>query len=109
MSTFAKTCGTSATKVVLAEAISGRSRASARKRSVFSARNSTLPPERSSSMKVTPPDVPTPGIAGGGNAKAIASGSRESSWLRCALIAAYCSSGAVRSPHSSKVTKKKAL
>jgi hypothetical protein len=68
-----------------------------------------VPPERSSSMKVTPPAVPTPGMAGGGNAKASASGSFASSRLMCSLIAAYCSSGSVRSPHSSKVTKKKAL
>jgi uncharacterized protein (DUF608 family) len=71
--------------------------------------NSTLPPERSWSMKVTPPAVPTPGIAGGGKAKERASGSAPSSRLRCALIAAYCSSGALRSPQSSKITKKKAL
>ena len=31
-------------------------------------------PERSSSTKVTPPDVPTPGMAGGGNAKPTAPG-----------------------------------
>ncbi len=31
-------------------------------------------PARSSSMKVIPPEVPTPGMAGGGTAKAAASG-----------------------------------
>ena len=31
-------------------------------------------PLRSSRMKVTPPEVPTPGIAGGGKRKAFASG-----------------------------------
>ena len=43
-----------------------------------SARNSTSLPARSSSMKVTPPDVPTPGMAGGGKANACASGSMRS-------------------------------
>ena len=33
-------------------------------------------PARSSSMKVTPPDVPTPGMAGGGTAKAVRVGKR---------------------------------
>src|SRR5438477_5408226 len=39
----------------------------------FSARNPMSFPARSCNRKVTPPDVPTPGIAGGGNAKAIPS------------------------------------
>jgi hypothetical protein len=53
---------------------SGRLRAASRNVFVFSARKENSRPDRSSSMKVTPPAVPTPGIAGGENAKATASG-----------------------------------
>src|SRR2546430_17743639 len=54
-------------RVVKSRANSGRFRAAPRKCSAFSARNAGSLPERSSSMKVTPPDVPMPGIAGGEN------------------------------------------
>ena len=60
-------------------------------------------------MNWNPPEVPTPGIAGGGNAKAIPSVSPASCLLMFALMAAYCSSGLVRSLQGLNVTKKKAL
>ena len=66
-------------------------------------------PARSSRMNVKPPAVPTPGMAGGEKAKAMPSGSLLSSRFRWALMAAYCSSGFVRSSHGFSVTKKKAL
>ena len=68
-------------------AISGRLRAASRKVARFLARNWTSPPERSSRMKVNPPDVPTPGMAGGEKPKATAVGNLLNSWFRCALIA----------------------
>ena len=55
----------------------------------FSVRNGRSPPERSSSMKVTPPEVPTPGMAGGEKEKAMPSGTLASSgemWLRMAVV-----------------------
>ena len=58
--------------------------ASARRRgtcSVFSARNAGSLPARSSSMNVTPPDVPMPGMAGGEKAKAWASATPASRWF----------------------------
>ena len=73
-STSANICGTLGMKVVITEANSGRLRAASRNALAFLARNSTSWPERSSSMNVAPPEVPTPGIAGGGKAKACASG-----------------------------------
>ena len=54
-------------------------------------------------MKVKPPAVPTPGIAGGGKEKAIPSVNFASPWFRCCLMASYCSSGALRSAHSFRV------
>ena len=61
-------------------------------------------------MKVTPPEVPTPGMAGG--EKRERDPLRELAELlsRCALrMAAYCSSGFLRSSHGFQVTKKNAL
>ena len=60
-------------------------------------------------MKVKPPEVPMPGMEGGGNAKAVASGSFPSSAFRWARIAWNCSAGLVRSLHGLSVTKKNAL
>ncbi len=52
----------------------------------FSVRNdASCEPERSSSMKVKPPEVPTPGMDGGEKAKACASGSLASSAFSCEL------------------------
>ena len=48
-------------------------------------------------MKVTPPLVPMPGIAGGEKAKARPPGISASSAFTCFMIALYCSSGALRS------------
>ena len=73
-STWAKYCGVAAMKVVNTEANSGRLRTAARNLLVCSARNGTSAPLRSSSMKLTPPEVPTPGMAGGEKEMACASG-----------------------------------
>ena len=54
-------------------------------------------PARSSRMKVAPPEVPTPWIAGGGKAKPMAPLSPPSFFDSSALIAVYCSSGFLRS------------
>src|SRR5215469_5086484 len=62
-------------KVVLINPISGRFRAGARNAFRFLARNSTSWPERSSRAIVNPPDVATPGMAGGEKLKAMPSGS----------------------------------
>jgi hypothetical protein len=53
--------------------------------------------------------VPIPGIAGGENANARPPGILESSLFTCFMIAAYCSSGAFRCPHSFRVMKKMPL
>ena len=53
---------------------------------VFFPRNSMPLPDRSSRMNVAPPEVPTPGMAGGGNENAIPDGTLESACCRCALI-----------------------
>jgi hypothetical protein len=60
-------------------------------------------------MKVAPPEVPTPWMAGGGNAKAMAPGMVASRLVSSALIAVYCSSGCLRSAQFLSVMKKKAL
>src|SRR5213082_43501 len=52
---------------------SGRLRAASRNVFTFCARNATSFPERSSNMNWNPPEVPTPGITGGGKANAIPS------------------------------------
>jgi len=107
-STSMKTCGTDSRNVLVAEAISGRWRTASRKRVRLSPRKATSRPARSSSMKVTPPDVPMPGIAGGGKEKATPSGMAASRSLMVRLITAYCSSGAVRSSQGFSVMKKNA-
>ena len=61
-------------KVVSTLAISGRFLAASMKCCVLPARKAMSFPPRSSNIKLTPPEVPTPGIAGGGNRKAFASG-----------------------------------
>ena len=66
-------------------------------------------PDRSSRTKVAPPEVPTPGMAGGGKAKAMASVNPLSSRFRWSLMASYCSSGFFLAAHSSSVMKKKEL
>src|ERR1700732_173486 len=108
-STSAYSCGTLGRDVVLRPAISGRLRASVRKVSRFDERNLRSIPARSSKTKVNPPEVPTPGMAGGEKEKATPSGSDDSCSLMCCLIAWSCSGGEVRSSHGFNVTKKKAL
>ncbi len=58
-------------------------------------------------MNVNPPDVPTPGMAGGEKPKATASGSLLSSRLRWALMAWNCSARVFRSPQSFMLTNAK--
>src|SRR5260370_40345708 len=74
-STSTNCCGTLGRKVVLTFAISGRLRAAARNLFRLSARNWTSLPARSSRTKVNPPEVPTPGMAGGGEEEGEAFGS----------------------------------
>ena len=59
---------------MVTRASSGRFRAAAMNFWVFSARKAISLPARSSRMKVTPPAVPTPWMAGGEKAKAFALG-----------------------------------
>jgi hypothetical protein len=66
-------------------------------------------PARSCRMKVAPPEVPTPWMAGGGKAKPMAPLMPASRFVSSALIAVYCSSGFLRSDQFSSVMKKKAL
>src|SRR5271157_3829325 len=72
--------------VVMVPCSSGRLRASAIKIWVFLARKSIPEPDRSSRMKVAPPDVPTPGIAGGGKENAMPYGNCDKAFWRCALM-----------------------
>ena len=75
---------------------------------VFFEMNATGAPVRSSSMNVTPPDVPMPGMAGGGKANAAEGfASAASSLLIFFWIASTWSSGVLRFAHSSSVMKKK--
>src|ERR1700721_970981 len=90
-STFTNFCGTLGRNVVLIEPISGRLRAAARNLSKLAARNCTSFPARSSSTYVNPPEVPTPGIAGGAKLKTVPTGRLLSCWFRRALISWYCS------------------
>jgi hypothetical protein len=73
--------------VVLRPTSSGRLRAASRKRLLLAARKSAPDPERSSRRKVKPPELPTPGMAGGGKMKAIPAGSDASERCRCPLMA----------------------
>jgi hypothetical protein len=104
-STSAKYCGTLGSRVVKSGANSGRFRAAARNLSVFSARNAGSLPERSSRMKVTPPEVPMPGIAGGENAKTWASATPASFWFSCRMITSAVSPFLLRASQSSSVMK----
>ena len=109
-STLMNSWGTLGRWVVFSPASSGRFLAASMYRSRFWVRNPTsCLPERSSRMNVNPAVVPTPGIDGGENAKALACGSFASSRLMCARMAGYFSSALVRSLHGLSVTKKKAL
>ena len=85
-STSTNFCGTLGRNVVLIAPISGRLRAAARNLSRLSARNWTSRPARSSSTNVNPPEVPTPGIAGGEKLKTVPCGNLLSCWFSRALI-----------------------
>ena len=108
-STESLSWGTEGKNVVFRFCNSGRLAAAAMKICVCSAKNGTVPPERSCKTKFTPPEVPTPGMAGGEKAKAMADGSMASLPLIERSMALYCVSGEVRSPHGLRVTKKNAL
>src|ERR1700749_4577371 len=103
------TCGTPNTAVVVTLESSGRLRAAARNVSRFLAKNVVSFPDLYWRTNVSPPEVPTPRIAGGGKENAVPAEIFDSSLLRRALIALYFSSGALRSPHGLKDTKKNAL
>src|SRR6202022_4384773 len=67
-------------------------------------------PLRSWSQKEKPPALPRPGIAGGGNPKATASGTpMANAPFNFFKRPAACNSGFFRSPQSLSWTKKKAL
>src|ERR1700730_13292498 len=68
-STLMNCWGTLPRNVVLTPAISGRLRAAVRNVFKLVARNCTSLPARSSRTNVNPPEVPTPGMAGGGKTK----------------------------------------
>ena len=94
---------------MVTRAISGRFFASSMNFCVFSHRKAMSLPERSSRMKVTPPEVPMPGMAGGEKAKATPWGIRPMRRLRLAMMASYFSSGLLRSCQGFRVMKKKLL
>ena len=73
LSMSTNTCGTLARYSVPMFAISGRACAAAMKFCDCSARYAGLLPRRSCSIIVNPDPVPRPGIAGGPNAKTMAS------------------------------------
>ena len=87
--------------------ISGRLRAAAMNLFTLSDRNWTSSPDRSSRMNVNPPDVPTPGMAGGEKPKATPSGSLLNSAFRRALMAWNCSARVLRSSQSFMLMKTK--
>ena len=90
--------------------ISGRLRASVRKRWVCSARYSGEPPLRSCSSIVKPAPVPSPGMDGGPNATTPASGIvSANARFRAATTPFECVSSVVRSSHGLSWTKKKPM
>ncbi len=74
-------------------AISGRLPAAAMNLFTLAVRKEGSAPERSSRTKVTPPDVPTPGMDGGEKEKAMPSGMLLRAPATCRWMAAYCTSG----------------
>ena len=94
---------------MLTEASSGRAWAAWMNLRTFPARKARSRPARSSSTMVTPPEVPMPGIAGGGKAKPMASGMAANSRFSRAMMAAAFSSGACRSSHGFREMKKNPL
>jgi hypothetical protein len=109
-STSTNTCGTAARKELLTFCSSGRLRAASRNFWRFWLRKSTEPPLRSCTQSEKPPEVPRPGMAGGVNANAVASGT----WARNLAFSVCTSSAAVppfqvRSSQGSSETKKKPL
>ena len=104
-STSAKICGTLGSRVVKSRLNSGRLRASVRNFAVCSARKAGSLPTRSCSTKVTPPEVPTPGMEGGAKPKATASGKPASRWFSPRMITSAVSPFLSRSCQPSRVTK----
>jgi hypothetical protein len=71
----------------------------------FFSRNFGSIPSRSSRMKVVPPEVPIPGMAGGGKQKLMAPGTRAIFLLIVCRRLKASSPGAVRSSHGFSVMK----
>src|ERR1700679_400007 len=110
LSTSTYNCGTLGRYVGATPAISGRFLQAAMYLLRFCVRNErSLLPERSSRIIVTPPEVPTPGIDGGGKANPIPSSTPRLGRLKLARMALYCSSGFVLSAQSLSVMKKTVL
>ncbi|OQC28602.1 MAG: hypothetical protein BWX71_00751 [Deltaproteobacteria bacterium ADurb.Bin072] len=95
--------------MVVTFAISGLFLAASRNLSTFAVRKGMSLPARSSRMKVMPPEVPMPGMAGGEKAMPRASDMPRSSSVILPLMNRYHSSILFRSDQSLSVTKKKAL
>ena len=76
---------------------------------VCCARYSTCIPARSSRTATTPPEVPIPGMAGGGKPNAIPSGILASASFARIMMALTCSCADLRSSHDFRLTKKKPL
>ncbi len=108
-STVTNCWGTLGRYVVARKPISGRLRAAAMNVLKFCVRNSTSLPARSSRTNVNPPEVPTPGIAGGEKSNAIPSGISLNFWFSRVLISWNCSALDFLASQSSSVTKKNAL
>ena len=95
---------------MLKPAISGRLRAAAMNLFRLAARNGTSLPARSSRTNVNPPDVPTPGIAGGEKSEGDPFG--KLAQLRIQVLLDRLKLFVLlrlRSPQSFSVTKKKPL
>src|SRR5258708_17188003 len=110
LSTSTCNCGTLGKYVGATAAISGRFLQAAMYLLRFCVRNErSLLPERSSRIIVTPPEVPTPGIDGGGKANPIPSSTPRIVRFRLPRIAVYCSSGFVLSAQSLRAMKQTGL
>ena len=85
---------------------SGRFLAACRNRCKFASRNARSLPERSSRMKVNPPEAPTPGMAGGVMENAMPSGMVPSRRLRNRTSSVAWSSLDLRSSQGFSLMKK---
>jgi hypothetical protein len=99
-------CGTFESNAVNTLASSGRALAAAMNvRDASPSCSTVIVPLRSCRKKLNPPEAPNPGIVGGTNGNASASGTPESDLCRCAMMAGSDSAGAVRSSHGLSRTK----